>query len=433
MRKQLAVHMDGYPDTYVGWGPEHSQLPDAARYRSMVLVNPRRVSPSTLVQMGFTHTLVLVALPSLSEVRWLVPTTPRAAAVHGLDFYAPAHATARIKKDIVRLLARCQQLGRIGDTLVLARRTKSPLEQHIERATNLDHVIVSMSMGVAQEHRKATLQVMSTDGRVVAYAKAARSAQSQEAVSHEAGWLKRLARNSLLTRSVPALIGTFTSDDSTTSIQSPGPPRPGPAAFGQPHVDFLSALATSTGQTVRFRESSMWRNMQTSFRSLEPQLCDAWRRRLGSALRQIDADLGSSELRLSVAHRDFRPWNTRIAADGRLFVYDWELAQEQMIPTYDLIHFFVESQARQFIRDEQVDKVTARILNACARWGPPLGATTIRHFLLAYLVERSILRLRYALWRRANENDPLVGLLGALLDRRAQWFVPINGVGEASA
>jgi len=39
-----------------------------------------------------------------------------------------------------------------------------------------------------------------------------------------------------------------------------------------------------------------------------------------------------------VAHGDFVPWNTR-AADGRLYVFDWESASWEAPNSWDMFHF----------------------------------------------------------------------------------------------
>ncbi len=48
--------------------------------------------------------------------------------------------------------------------------------------------------------------------------------------------------------------------------------------------------------------------------------------------------LKDKSLPFGLAHRDFVPWNIYFANNG-IFVFDWEYADEQCIPFWDIIHF----------------------------------------------------------------------------------------------
>jgi hypothetical protein len=71
---------------------------------------------------------------------------------------------------------------------------------------------------------------------------------------------------------------------------------------------------------------------------LEPHLTEPLFTTLHRAFERVREELGPVRLPLSLCHRDFAPWNTRVGPGG-LFVFDWDGAQDGTIPLYDLFHF----------------------------------------------------------------------------------------------
>jgi hypothetical protein len=407
--------------SYLGWETHRAELEQLGRFESVVLMRPKGIRGPDLERIGFRHTLDLSVLPSLNQARWFIPSAPPRIAARALDLYVPYRLGARVKKRAVSLLARAGLLGRVGDRVVLGRRAESALERGIGRATGGTAAYLALSTGSGQAQRKPTLQVMGNDGHVIGYAKLAQSEESREALGREATWLRTLAGWPDLRGAVPRLIASFEIDDIVANIQTPGPRRAAPTTFGPAHHAFLRALVAETRRCMPFRQSAGWRLWLETLDGIEARISPNWRDRLRAALGTLSAVLGDRDLTVATAHRDFRPRNHRLTDDGRLFVFDWELAQPEMIPLYDVMHFEIEAYA-MFEGGTRVETIAARIFDACGRWGAGLSTELVRCQLLGYLVDRSISRLQHERLREVSRGDPLLRLMAAILDRQGEWM-----------
>jgi hypothetical protein len=183
----------------------------------------------------------------------------------------------------------------------------------------------------------------------------------------------------------------------------------------------LRALVAETRRCVPFRQSAGWRRWLETLDDIDARISPPWRDRLQAALGRLSTVLGDRELTVATAHRDFRPRNHRIAEDGRLFVFDWELARPEMLPLYDVMHFEIEAYA-MFERGTHVETIATRIFDACRRWGAGLSPELVRCQLLGYLVDRSLSRLQHERLREVSRRDPLLRLMAAILDRQGEWM-----------
>jgi hypothetical protein len=179
-------------------------------------------------------------------------------------------------------------------------------------------------------------------------------------------------------------------------------------------------MAEATGRRMRFADSEMWKDMQAKRQALDPILTDPWRQRIISALDDVEATLGPRELPLATAHRDFGPWNTRVREDGRLFVFDWDNARQEMIPLYDLFTFRFLNYG-DMARQKSGIEVVADIVATGRRWWPELDRDTILDLFLAYLTEVALSSLGRAI-RVARMDTEVLRSVGALLDCRYAWL-----------
>lgn len=405
----------------------HFSSKDTARlreYESAVLVNPRGTVSADLNRAGFRHTSAFVVLPSLSRPKWYVPLQNRRVAAKSFALLGGFRRTGKARKQVVSLLAQLGLLHRFGDTLVIARRGKSTLEEQLEHATGVSPIFLAIRTGVLSDHRKSVMQVMAENGGIVAYAKLASSPGAAVTLNRAIACLQEFAAYRQLEGAVPKLMGAFSIADKVISVESPAPPTVGPTVFGPAHLEFLQGLSSTTERRMPFCRSGMWRSIEEQIQTLEPRLSGRWRERLGFATQRVQQHLGKSELEVSMAHRDFAPWNTRMHEGGRLFVFDWELAQPETIPLYDLMHFHFASYAL-ISRRRKSSEIAQQIFAACRRWFPQHEEERVRHLFLAYLVDRAIARLHYVLWRRSSSKDDFLQMIEELLDDQAEWL-PVN-------
>lgn len=423
--RDLLLHRCGPSgDSFLGWGCSASNLPDLTPYQSVVLVNPRHVKLAGLVAGGFGHIRSFAILPSMADARFMIPLDTPAVSLRGLNLAEPQRVRDSAKKVALLGLARMGLLHNVGDVLILARRSPSILETRLEELLGRSSLLLALKTGPPKVLRKTTIQVMDSRGEIIAFAKLATSAIARQMVTREASILKELAQCQEIKDSVPRLLGTMSLESAYLSLLAPGPSRRGPSSFGAEHRAFLTALAASTLRVMPFRQSEMARDLTEKLRLVQPHLSPLWWRRLTGAMDRLDTSLGDRLLPLSTAHRDFGPWNTRLDAQGRLFVFDWDGARAEMTPLYDMINFQFTG-AVNASHGREPARIAHQIIGSSRQHAPELDGALIPYFFLAYVVGTALGRLVGALRRPELAADRILGPIADLLDRQDEWLPAI--------
>jgi hypothetical protein len=347
------------------------------------------------LETGKTAGRMYTAYPNLANVRWLLPANQdalRRAGIEGL--YQPNSLRGRAVRTIIGA-------GAVpGEKVWLEEDALARLETELASVVGVEAVRLAFYLGVPAPHRKVTAQVLTPDGKTLAYAKIATSPLAQAAVETERRALLRLSESAGLQSTVPKVLGSLDWHRGTILLITMGPPRPGPRRLSSVHLRFCTQVFQSFREQETFVESPMWTRMSETWLRLKHSSPETLPANLGPALERLHDELGPVSMPLSLAHGDFAPWNTRLGPRS-LFVLDWERASEGMSPLYDAFNFQALQAAlqgrRRGIRD--------------------------RRFLLTLLD---------ALWTEGQKHLPILYLAYlthvTLLYSEAQSLVP--GVGE---
>ncbi len=322
------------------------------------------------------------AYPNLANVRWLLPANQpalRRAGIEGL--YQPSSLRGRAVRTIIGA-------GAVqGEKVWLDEDTLARLEMMLASVMGVDAVRLAFYLGVPAPHRKVTAQVLTPDGKTLAYAKIATSQLAQAAVNTERRALSRLSESAGLQGTVPEVLGSLEWHGGTILLITMGPPHPGPRGLSSAHLRFCTQLFQSFRRRDTFVESPMWRCMSEIWLHLQHSSPETLPANLGPALERLHDELGPVNMPLSLAHGDFAPWNTRLG-ERSLFVLDWERASEGMSPLYDAFNFQALQSAllgrRKGIRDR---RFLLRLLDAI--W--PEGHKHLPMLYLAYLTHVTLL------------------------------------------
>jgi hypothetical protein len=267
---------------------------------------------------------------------------------------------------------------------------------------------VSFYVGVPSPHQKVTAQVLTPAGKTLAYAKIATLPLAQEAVKAERRTLLRLSEGEGLRGKVPEVLGWFPWQGGKVLLITSGPEHVGPKKLSSVHSSFCESLFLSFAEENVFGESPMWTRMMGTLLRLNTDPPDTLAASYSRAFQRLSKELGPVSLPLSLAHRDFAPWNTRLGLEG-LFVFDWERAEQRVIPLYDIFHFRAIQAAlfgrRRYLPDRQILDHSLRRL-----W--PEGHRHLPYLYLAYLVDMSLV------YSEAQIAAPGVGEQGVW-----RWFV----------
>lgn len=311
-----------------------SPLPSA-----VVLENPTRRAAQRLTDKGFAHIHRFVVLPCSKGPRWLLPLGHTHRTLEGFQIYTPYAPRARILKAIVLRAIKAGWDGWGWPRVLVASRGPLPLEVLVRQVTGEREPTFAMSLGVGGIVRKLTVQVMRPNGEILGYIKLPLADAAAERVRRETGILTRLWDFPPLHPHIPRVLYAGEWSDGFILFQSPGPPSPGPAAFGPLHEDFLRTLrgtyeVEKPGREVVEGVNARW---QKAAPLLDVELRALGERALERALREMDG----TTIPCGLTHGDFVPWNTRVD-DGRLFLLDWESATGDIPFIWDVFHFQVQ-------------------------------------------------------------------------------------------
>ena len=334
------------------------------------------------LETGKTAGRMYTAYPNLAKVRWLLPANQpalRRAGIGGL--YQPNSLRGRAVRTIIGA-------GVVpGEKVWLEEEALARLETMLASVVGVEAVRLAFYLGVPAPHRKVTAQVLTPDGKTLAYAKIATSPLAQAAVETEKRALLRLSESAGLQGTVPKVLGSLDWHGGTILLITMGPPRPGPRGLSSVHLRFCTQVFQSFRVQETFVESPMWTRMSEIWLRLQHSSPETLPANLGPALERLHDELGLVSMPLSLAHGDFAPWNTRLGPRS-LFVLDWERASEGMSPLYDAFNFQALQAAlqgrRRGIRDR---RFLLTLLDAL--W--PEGRKHLPILYLAYLTHVTLL------------------------------------------
>jgi hypothetical protein len=289
----------------------------------LVLINAP-ASEKQLRNCGFPCVRRFAAIPNLRQLRWLVPLDSPAVSRAAFSLYTPTRLSAKLKRFAVRLVTHTRLPIWYKDHLCIALPEIPPIERTFAQIFPGERIHISLSSGAPEGalNRKASALVISADGRLLAFAKLARSAIARQILANEAAILPALAH-----LQVPRLLLNAEIDGTRVLAQTPLAGTPAPLALGESHQKFLRSLQTPNRQSAASVE--MVKDLRSRL-SGESQLLDI--------LDAVMPSLESFDVPVTILHGDFAPWNLRING-GQIAAFDWEYAQLAGLPLVDELHY----------------------------------------------------------------------------------------------
>ena len=306
---------------------------------------------------------------------WVVVPSSGEKARDGLAIYNPQSLGGMLKKALAN-----KELW-VGTHLYLRSEMLSEIEAVLEGQIGLAPLRCAFYFRSPGLFSKTIALVLDRYGRAVAFVKFGVTPDGEVALARETDALDRLASIPSLTHQVPHVIGRARWLEYPMLILSVGAPLRRSNKFEAAHEAFLRNLQGATAKRMAFRDSAMWTVMRARFAADLMASESAARERYGRALERLEERLGDAQLMMSLAHRDFVPWNMHYDRDGVLYVYDWELAQDECTPGWDFFHYHLASQTMRPSRSVR------SAIEALLRDAESAGVAPARECLLAYLAD----------------------------------------------
>ncbi len=263
---------------------------------------------------------------------WLLPLDNHEAAASGLELMQPITHAAKVAKFVASRIARFGPLSLLGKGRIRLSGFPDLGGSFGEQAAH-----VAYFTGTDGPHRKTSLQVMDSNGRILGYAKFSREAHVRPYISNEAQVLKQIASLHLKTVNVPQVL-ILREDEGLTLLVTDSLKSPEHAVRLVPGVEHLAFLKEICAQSQRIGGLKTLDQVARKSAELAPLAGKEWVARLA----KVDAILRPivDDIPVCLAHGDFTPWNSFLQG-GRLYVFDWEYACQTWPVGFDLAHFYL--------------------------------------------------------------------------------------------
>ncbi len=196
----------------------------------------------------------------------------------------------------------------------------------------------NIASGVPGRDQKTIVQLVTLDGRVVAYAKIAHNEHSRALVAHEAHALERLAT---LDVGAPRCLGFESGAHGTMLVQTAVGGEVWRGQFGLPQTRFLERLERATARRLPLEEVASHRTAMGGLAALEHRADPDWWQLFHELAGRLRSAAQGKLLPCAMAHGDFTPWNG-VIADGEARAFDWEHARDLAPRLHDAFHFVLQ-------------------------------------------------------------------------------------------
>jgi choline/ethanolamine kinase len=263
----------------------------------------------------FPHDRRVVALPSWTQPRLLIPVNARRVAWAASAFYPAYRWTGRLRRAALRVRA----LSSIGAVLVT--HDHEELLREYLRDVLPDAQVRAVQVGMPGGAQKLTAQLVDASGRVVGFLKCGAHPLSRQRLRIEHDILARLPAGAGPRALKFGAMGSFDAlllaPVEGRHLRSSLPPPPA-------LTPFLEALQSTRVLALNDHP---------------------WFVRLGSDRDEVAMHLDVLSKRswpLVLQHGDLAPWNMLRLHDGRLVAIDWEYGRVDSLPGLDLAQFVLQ-------------------------------------------------------------------------------------------
>ncbi|MGH9040192.1 MAG: phosphotransferase [Acidimicrobiia bacterium] len=318
----------------------------------VVVARRRRAIPA-----GYRRQESYLVLPKATNPRLLVPLgAPRAAAAALARNHDATSRKSRMVKAALGLGVRLRVAQHvlpdrvevaIADRLPAAERPAALLSEHLREIFGRRDLEMAVILGPPRLNRKPVLQVLSAQGEVLGYVKAAWNDLTRALVSNEVAVLRRLDCDPRNTFVAPRLLhhGPFGELELIAASPLPNAVRPEQSQVFDPPLPVITEIARlGAVDTAPLAASDYWQGVRRRLTARESLLPPGAHDPVAGVVAAIEERHGATELRFGTWHGDFTPWNMARLDDG-VFVWDWERSGPAPVGL-DLLHFLFQSTCR---------------------------------------------------------------------------------------
>jgi hypothetical protein len=240
-------------------------------------------------------------------------------------------------------------------------KTRLSLLEHLKEILARQDVTFAISLGTPGPHRKPVIELLNDKGEVLGFVKVGWNQATNTLVRNEADISRYLSGVSLNSFTAPTMLYAGLWNDHFLCIQSApaGKIETPPQKLTSQYFSVLEELKTLHIRWMPFRESAFWRKLLQRIETIENTF---HRHILQRGLCRVDEALCDKALPFYFCHGDFAPWNVQLL-NKRMFLFDWEYADLEAPPLWDLFHFNV--QTLRLLEKRAVGEIHKAVMNGC--------------------------------------------------------------------
>lgn len=214
------------------------------------------------------------------------------------------------------------------------------IRSHLRALLGDDSLVVALRTSSPRANRKPVLQVVSADGRTIAFAKVGTNPLTKALVAAEASALERVGAVGLRRVVAPALLHHGSWQGHEVLVQSPFLDASDESMSPSDLAAAMVELATIDPPAAHdMEEASYVGRLRDRISMLPSTPSAAVLSRCLSTLEESGAL--DDQIRLGHWHGDWTPWNMS-ARDGRALVWDWERFEGGVPLGFDALHYDVQ-------------------------------------------------------------------------------------------
>jgi hypothetical protein len=297
--------------------------------------------------------MTFAAVPGFKAPRLLIPMASKLSAAASLGLYNAQRPLARMARKALSIgLSLGVTQPFLKNRLYLSIRkdfcengSKMPLIlEALKEVFDNKRICLALAAGTPGVHRKPVIQVMEEKGRILGYAKVGWNQATIRLVRNEENILRRLSKISFTTAQIPTVLHALSWNHASILVTSAPPSRTNrpPQQLHTSHLQFVNELSAIDKNVISFPESLFWQTLQARAKMLE-EAFPYYSHLINWGVEKAHERFSGLSLPFSWRHGDFVPSNTKLLVDNYLFIFDWEYAQRDSPPAWDLFHFLVQT------------------------------------------------------------------------------------------
>lgn len=322
-----------------------------------------------------------LALPNKKNVKWLMPLVKKNGKKNSFLLYQPSSLKAKLLKFIF-INTPNLILKIIFRKSIVWLNTTEFLRKIIK---NQDKYNYSFFLGTDGLDCKPTIQI-SDDIQPIMYLKVTNKNNVKNLFNNEEKILKVLNSTEInemcpkvIINEVYGKLSVFASS-TTKAIKSEYIKD-----LINEHVNFLVKLYFSTKKYILSKRTKYYIYTQQGINSyIKNNPTELW---ILDSFNQAINKLIDKKVYICTSHRDFTMWNCYFN-NKKIFVFDWEYANEESLPFFDILHFIIKKSILDGISVEVIYKsiINNDMINKYAK-EINISIEVINSFIILYLID----------------------------------------------